>query len=62
MEFYVCNLTSLRKLFQKEQMKNPGNICQKSAISMQDSASPVVQAWALHALALLADSGGPMFR
>ncbi|XP_023347268.1 HEAT repeat-containing protein 5B [Eurytemora carolleeae] len=28
----------------------------------QDSASPVVQAWALHALALLADSGGPMFR
>jgi len=28
----------------------------------QDSASPVVQAWALHALALIADSGGPMFR
>jgi len=28
----------------------------------QDAASPVVQAWALHALALIADSGGPMFR
>ena len=28
----------------------------------QDSASPVVQAWALHALAVIADSGGPMFR
>jgi len=28
----------------------------------QDNASPVVQAWALHALALIADSGGPMFR
>ncbi|GAB6024418.1 hypothetical protein CHUAL_009582 [Chamberlinius hualienensis] len=28
----------------------------------QDSTSPVVQAWALHALALIADSGGPMFR
>jgi len=28
----------------------------------QDSASPAVQAWALHALALLAESGGPMFR
>ncbi|XP_035692964.1 HEAT repeat-containing protein 5B-like [Branchiostoma floridae] len=28
----------------------------------QDSSSPVVQAWALHALALISDSGGPMFR
>ena len=28
----------------------------------QDTTSPVVQAWALHALALIADSGGPMFR
>ncbi|KAJ8688360.1 hypothetical protein QAD02_024155 [Eretmocerus hayati] len=28
----------------------------------QDSSSPVVQVWALHALALIADSGGPMFR
>jgi hypothetical protein len=28
----------------------------------QDGASPVVQAWALHALAVIADSGGPMFR
>ncbi|PVD26321.1 hypothetical protein C0Q70_13992 [Pomacea canaliculata] len=28
----------------------------------QDSNSPVVQVWALHALALIADSGGPMFR
>ncbi|XP_014481449.1 PREDICTED: HEAT repeat-containing protein 5B isoform X3 [Dinoponera quadriceps] len=28
----------------------------------QDNSSPVVQVWALHALALIADSGGPMFR
>jgi len=28
----------------------------------QDGASPLVQAWALHALAVIADSGGPMFR
>ncbi|QQP56837.1 Uncharacterized protein FKW44_001638, partial [Caligus rogercresseyi] len=28
----------------------------------QDSASPQVQVWSLHALALIADSGGPMFR
>ncbi|XP_014676647.1 PREDICTED: HEAT repeat-containing protein 5B-like [Priapulus caudatus] len=28
----------------------------------QDSTSPAVQVWALHALALIADSGGPMFR
>ncbi|CAB3385925.1 Hypothetical predicted protein [Cloeon dipterum] len=28
----------------------------------QDLASPVVQLWSLHALALIADSGGPMFR
>jgi len=28
----------------------------------QDASSPVVQVWALHALALIADSGGPMFR
>lgn len=28
----------------------------------QDVASPSVQLWALHALALIADSGGPMFR
>ncbi|XP_046742187.1 HEAT repeat-containing protein 5B isoform X2 [Diprion similis] len=28
----------------------------------QDNTSPVVQVWALHALALIADSGGPMFR
>ncbi|KAL5015585.1 hypothetical protein ScPMuIL_007333 [Solemya velum] len=28
----------------------------------QDFNSPVVQVWALHALALIADSGGPMFR
>ncbi|ESO02529.1 hypothetical protein HELRODRAFT_155831 [Helobdella robusta] len=28
----------------------------------QDQSSPVVQVWALHALALIADSGGPMFR
>lgn len=28
----------------------------------QDSSSPVVQVWALHALGLIADSGGPMFR
>ncbi|XP_033625996.1 HEAT repeat-containing protein 5B-like [Asterias rubens] len=28
----------------------------------QDSTSPTVQMWALHALALIADSGGPMFR
>ena len=30
--------------------------------NIQDAASPVVQVWALHALALIADSGGPMFR
>lgn len=28
----------------------------------QDSTSPIVQVWALHALALISDSGGPMFR
>ncbi|XP_012940846.1 HEAT repeat-containing protein 5B [Aplysia californica] len=28
----------------------------------QDFNSPVVQVWALHALALIADSGGPMYR
>ncbi|XP_077993059.1 HEAT repeat-containing protein 5B-like [Glandiceps talaboti] len=28
----------------------------------QDVTSPQVQAWSLHALALIADSGGPMFR
>ncbi|CAG0883432.1 unnamed protein product [Darwinula stevensoni] len=28
----------------------------------QDLSSPLVQVWALHALALIADSGGPMFR
>lgn len=28
----------------------------------QDLNSPVVQVWAIHALALIADSGGPMFR
>ena len=28
----------------------------------QDTASPEVQVWSLHALALIADSGGPMFR
>ncbi|XP_075146419.1 HEAT repeat-containing protein 5B isoform X2 [Haematobia irritans] len=28
----------------------------------QDISSPVVQLWALHSLALIADSGGPMFR
>ncbi|KAK7105011.1 hypothetical protein V1264_019636 [Littorina saxatilis] len=28
----------------------------------QDFNSPVVQVWSLHALALIADSGGPMFR
>ncbi|XP_022329177.2 HEAT repeat-containing protein 5B-like isoform X3 [Crassostrea virginica] len=28
----------------------------------QDSNSPVVQVWSLHALGLIADSGGPMFR
>ncbi|THD24378.1 HEAT repeat-containing protein [Fasciola hepatica] len=28
----------------------------------QDSSVPEVQVWALHALALVADSGGPMFR
>ena len=28
----------------------------------RDSANPSVQVWALHALALIADSGGPMFR
>ncbi|KAK5639624.1 hypothetical protein RI129_012116 [Pyrocoelia pectoralis] len=28
----------------------------------QDTTSPVVQVWALHALALISDSGGPMFR
>ena len=28
----------------------------------QDSTSPIVQVWSLHALALIADSGGPMFR
>lgn len=28
----------------------------------QDSTSPVVQVWALHALALIAESGGPMLR
>ncbi len=28
----------------------------------QDTSSPTVQVWALHALTLIADSGGPMFR
>lgn len=28
----------------------------------QDTSSPVVQVWALHALTMIADSGGPMFR
>lgn len=28
----------------------------------QDNSSPVVQVWSLYALALIADSGGPMFR
>ncbi|VDN13363.1 unnamed protein product [Dibothriocephalus latus] len=28
----------------------------------QDASAPLVQAWALHALALTAESGGPMFR
>lgn len=28
----------------------------------QDQTSPIVQVWSLHALALIADSGGPMFR
>lgn len=28
----------------------------------QDTSSPVVQVWSLYALALIADSGGPMFR
>uniref|UniRef100_A0A8D8UIW2 HEAT repeat-containing protein 5A n=1 Tax=Cacopsylla melanoneura TaxID=428564 RepID=A0A8D8UIW2_9HEMI len=28
----------------------------------QDPTSPVVQVWSLHALSLIADSGGPMFR
>ncbi|KAL3290046.1 hypothetical protein HHI36_023417 [Cryptolaemus montrouzieri] len=28
----------------------------------QDQTSPFVQVWSLHALALIADSGGPMFR
>jgi HEAT repeat-containing protein 5 len=28
----------------------------------QDSSSPVVQVWSLYALAMIADSGGPMFR
>lgn len=28
----------------------------------QDAASPQVQIWALHSLAMIADSGGPMFR
>lgn len=28
----------------------------------QDGSSPVVQVWSLYALALIADSGGPMFR
>ncbi|XP_014249011.1 HEAT repeat-containing protein 5B isoform X1 [Cimex lectularius] len=28
----------------------------------QDSTSPIVQVWSLHALFLIADSGGPMFR
>lgn len=28
----------------------------------QDGSSPVVQVWALYALSLIADSGGPMFR
>ncbi|KAK4872023.1 hypothetical protein RN001_016147 [Aquatica leii] len=28
----------------------------------QDTTSPVVQVWALHALALISDSGGPMLR
>lgn len=29
---------------------------------MQDQTSPTVQVWSLHALALIVDSGGPMFR
>ena len=29
---------------------------------VQDNASPVVQCWSAHALALIADTGGPMFR
>ncbi|XP_050519241.1 HEAT repeat-containing protein 5B isoform X2 [Diabrotica virgifera virgifera] len=28
----------------------------------QDQTSPIVQVWSLHALALIVDSGGPMFR
>ena len=28
----------------------------------RDTTSPVVQVWALHALSMIADSGGPMFR
>lgn len=28
----------------------------------QDQTSPVVQVWSLHALAMIADSGGPMYR
>lgn len=28
----------------------------------QDQTSPIVQVWSIHALALIADSGGPMFR
>ncbi|XP_060537015.1 HEAT repeat-containing protein 5B isoform X2 [Cylas formicarius] len=28
----------------------------------QDQTSPIVQVWSLHALSLIADSGGPMFR
>ena len=28
----------------------------------RDTTAPVVQVWALHALAMIADSGGPMFR
>ncbi|XP_047496501.1 HEAT repeat-containing protein 5B-like isoform X1 [Penaeus chinensis] len=28
----------------------------------KDTTSPVVQVWALHALSMIADSGGPMFR
>lgn len=28
----------------------------------QDTNAPIVQVWALHALAMIADSGGPMFR
>lgn len=29
---------------------------------MQDQTSPIVQVWSLHALSLIVDSGGPMFR